>query len=456
MDVKLTGPSGIPYLTQGSIKNYSSLKFYAENGDIVKVNPVMLAALNSSIVDTIADFEIDDCCVITEFSKNELEEINQFSWTGQCKNLNTFIALGIDLNAVFYQENLLDFKVEVKDEDNNETMDTFDDHYDDATSLSPLININTTKKKCGEKNWTEEHQKLFETYELPKPLKEFKVDLKAVTLKSKSKTSTNSSTEIDYNKKYGCHLCTSRFTSNQNLQSHLIKLHSEHYNCLFCKKAFALDQEEEFKRHMFRHENKVVTTSENDSNNKDFSNDKPCTDCVDSNKQNCKLHLENSKQKSTMVPKPLVQKKRKKSVPVKKVCEECGSHVTNLKIHMSTVHGVAKYACPQCSISFKTTDYLKTHIDWVHVKVPCSECGVMVGRRKMPRHIREKHTAMDDRKFKCGTCGKGFTSNAKLKDHTNIHTGEKPYKCKFCNACFASIGNHAMHQRSHLGHRRSK
>ena len=70
--------------------------------------------------------------------------------------------------------------------------------------------------------------------------------------------------------------------------------------------------------------------------------------------------------------------------------------------------------------------------------------------------IREKHTAMEDRKFKCGTCGKGFTSNAKLRDHTNIHTGEKPYKCKFCNACFASIGNHAMHQRSHLGHRRSK
>ena len=191
MDVKLTGPSGIPYLTQGSIKNYSSLKFYAENGDIVKMNPVMLAALNSSIVDTIANLDIDDCCVITEFSKNELEEINQFSWTGQCKSLNTFIALGIDLNAVFYQENLLDFKVEVKNEDNGETMDTFEDHYDDATTFSPPININKTKKKCGEKNWTEEHQKLFETYELPKPLKEFKVDLKAITLKSKSKTSTS-------------------------------------------------------------------------------------------------------------------------------------------------------------------------------------------------------------------------------------------------------------------------
>jgi KRAB domain-containing zinc finger protein len=40
-------------------------------------------------------------------------------------------------------------------------------------------------------------------------------------------------------------------------------------------------------------------------------------------------------------------------------------------------------------------------------------------------------------------------------DHKNIHTGEKPYKCKFCSARFASKGTHAGHQRSHLGHRRN-
>ena len=143
-------------------------------------------------------------------------------------------------------------------------------------------------------------------------------------------------------------------------------------------------------------------------------------------------------------------------VPIKKICEECGSHVTNLKTHMNTVHGCAKHACPQCSVTFKTTDLLKSHIEWVHVKVPCSECGIMVGRRKMSRHISFKHTSIYDRKFKCDTCGKGFNDKAKLKDHYNVHTGEKPYKCKFCTACFASRGTHAMHQRSHLGHRRSK
>ena len=37
-----------------------------------------------------------------------------------------------------------------------------------------------------------------------------------------------------------------------------------------------------------------------------------------------------------------------------------------------------------------------------------------------------------------------------FKDHMNIHTGENPYKCKFCTSCFASKGNQAQHLKSHL------
>ena len=51
MDVKLTGSAGIPYLSQSCIEAYSSLKFYTQNGDVVKMNPTMLAALNSSLVE---------------------------------------------------------------------------------------------------------------------------------------------------------------------------------------------------------------------------------------------------------------------------------------------------------------------------------------------------------------------------------------------------------------------
>ena len=444
MDVKLSTSTGIPYLAQSCIEDYSTLRFIADNKDVVKINPTILAAMNSTLLNSIPDFDIEDCCVITEYSKSELEEINLFSWTGRCKTMTFFHALGIDLNNVFYCENITDLKVEVKDEEEN----IIDDFDNADLSLSPImfdISAKAPKRKTYEKNWSEEQQKMYESYELPKPLKEFKVP--ALTSKTKGNIIT---TSIDLSKKFACHLCSSRFTSNQNLQSHLIKLHSDHYNCCFCKKVFGLNQAEEFKKHIFKHEHKVVTPNDNGKSSKS----KVVSDMDISSEDKPKVNTENDQ--SMKNKQTVIRKKRTKTAPVKKVCEECGSHVTNLKIHMSTVHGVAKFACPQCSISFKTMDYLKTHIDWVHVKVPCSECGVMVGRRKMPRHIREKHTAMEERKFKCGTCGKGFTSNAKLRDHTNIHTGEKTYKCKFCNACFASIGNHAMHQRSHLGHRCSK
>ena len=185
MDVKLTGSSSIPYLTQGCIERYCNLKFYTKNGDVVKMNPLMLAALNSSLVDSISDFDSDECCVITEFSKCELEEVHQFSWTGQCKNLRVFHALGIDLNAVFYHDSsLLDLKMEVKDEDF--AIDN-DDNEDPLSMLDPCFTSSTTKKKSLECNWTNEQLKLYESYELPKPLEAYKVP----SLKPKSKANIN-------------------------------------------------------------------------------------------------------------------------------------------------------------------------------------------------------------------------------------------------------------------------
>ena len=96
--------------------------------------------------------------------------------------------------------------------------------------------------------------------------------------------------------------------------------------------------------------------------------------------------------------------------------------------------------------------YYFRHVLWVHIKDPCPECGEMVGRRKMGRHIEKNHSNV--RRFKCEVCQKGFHNSTALKEHINTHTGEKPFKCAFCTACFASRGTKAMHQRSHLGYKR--
>ena len=75
----------------------------------------------------------------------------------------------------------------------------------------------------------------------------------------------------------------------------------------------------------------------------------------------------------------------------------------------------------------------------------------------MKKHILSKHKPDSERKNKCEFCGKGFLTIQHLKDHTNIHTGERPYMCSFCGSTFASKGNWLNHVKTvHLGHKRDK
>ena len=117
------------------------------------------------------------------------------------------------------------------------------------------------------------------------------------------------------------------------------------------------------------------------------------------------------------------------------------------------MHTVENVKCSVCEKIFKNAKVLKAHNDTVHgEKVPRVHCGKLFGvKNYMWSHVQTQHTSNKDKKHKCEVCGKGFCEKERLKDHKNIHTGEKPYKCKFCSDCFASRGTHAMHERGHLG-----
>ena len=168
-----------------------------------------------------------------------------------------------------------------------------------------------------------------------------------------------------------------------------------------------------------------------------------CTKCIELN----------------MLPQPERQKsvfKEKSTIKKLKLCTECGISVANLKNHMSDVHHRDKKSeiCPKCDKVFQKLKYLKKHMKDCHEKAPCVQCGKLYGSSKMTRHIASAHSNQNLRKFKCEVCGKGFTTCQNLKDHNNVHTGEKPYKCELCDACFASKGTQIMHQKRHLGYKR--
>ena len=163
----------------------------------------------------------------------------------------------------------------------------------------------------------------------------------------------------------------------------------------------------------------------------------------------CKKCFRISQTTKAEKPKP-----EKKPIVIKqKLCPECGASTTSLSKHLNRHHG-EKQTCSYCGQKYAGIESLKSHINIVHEKIPCTQCGKLVGIARMNRHIASVHTPNDQKKYQCDVCSKGFSSLQHLRDHRNLHTGEKPYKCQFCPSCFASAGNHASHEKGHLGYKR--
>lgn len=69
-------------------------------------------------------------------------------------------------------------------------------------------------------------------------------------------------------------------------------------------------------------------------------------------------------------------------------------------------------------------------------------------RFSLRRHIT---THQDSKMFACVICYKQFALAQYLKEHTYIHTGQKPFKCPYenCTKAFRQAGKLSMHKKIH-------
>ena len=92
-------------------------------------------------------------------------------------------------------------------------------------------------------------------------------------------------------------------------------------------------------------------------------------------------------------------------------CELVFHGKRKLQYHTRTRHRGIRFVCPQCSCTFVTNSGLHEHI----------------------RHIHQKQA-----RYRCATCGKGYSSRANFDDHLAVHTGLKSHQCVICKNRFTS------------------
>ncbi|XP_058819995.1 zinc finger protein 546-like isoform X2 [Topomyia yanbarensis] len=138
-------------------------------------------------------------------------------------------------------------------------------------------------------------------------------------------------------------------------------------------------------------------------------------------------------------------------------CDQTFSRWSNFREHENTVHlgKVEEFPCDTCGKVFRAAHGLKAHQE-IHSdlrKQICIDCGASFRNKGiLKRHRRAVHA--NDYPFDCKMCPKKFPTLEQLNAHMRVHTGAKPYPCRYCDRAFSHFTDRKRHEMStHTGER---
>ncbi|XP_067641284.1 ras-responsive element-binding protein 1 [Eurosta solidaginis] len=88
------------------------------------------------------------------------------------------------------------------------------------------------------------------------------------------------------------------------------------------------------------------------------------------------------------------------------------------------------------------------------MKFVCTICEVVSAtRHQFTNHIRcHNYASGDTENYTCAICSKVLSSASSLDRHVLVHTGERPFNCRYCHLTFTTNGNMHRHMRTHKQH----
>lgn len=126
------------------------------------------------------------------------------------------------------------------------------------------------------------------------------------------------------------------------------------------------------------------------------------------------------------------------------LCEKEFDTHKGLNLHIRNTHEGRIYPCKLCVKVFKSSAACSRHLQ-DHLgtrKCECKIChNIFANKDTLTDHVQRVH---EEIRILCSVCLRQLTRRA-YKDHMNLHTGKKPYRCTKCDVAFpykASLNNH--------------
>ena len=366
--------------------------------------------------------------------------------------------------------------VEYEEESANYTRSNLKQHEDPLTLISEGFKTNGKQ----EKEYT--MPKLFNFSDIELVLEPQKFRFNNV-----QEPGFESHSAVKCSRKRKCTICE-RIMNPNNMVIHMTKVHGhvstqDILPCSLCYEWFP--NQNNLDEHMTFH------NTEKDSTNKDCTKLGPLLYC-----KQCKFRAFSKNGSGRLMTRAKSGKLLERGTNIMKDhmlihnkkynCHKCGKTFNSeqqLTQHTEIIHNAVLFQCDQCPVSFKAHKSLEGHVlekhkgqlnfscDMCHrqfaiktnllrhsknmhvkkEKIVCIECGKSLKDRVVFNLHMRGH--LNPRTFRCKWegCTKAFNEHCILKDHTRIHTKEKPYKCDQCEQTFRKAGHRSRHKKIHTG-----